>query len=495
MQRSPNQSAAPGVLEALAALVHAVRFEELPKPVIAAAKARVLDTLGCAFGALHSDVGEAVRRMAADCGGSAQATLIGTGEKTSAPLATLVNGSLLRYLDSNDYYFARDPAHPSGNLAVALAVGECHHRSGRDMIAALVAAYEVHLRLCDFAGEPSLWRRGWHHATNAQFASAAAASRLAGDDVTRTAHAMAITGSHQNTLAQLQSGAISMIKGTAEGWVAKAGVEAALLAHHGVTGPLTLIEGAAGWAVTVAGAVDVEALCAPLDGRYRLLETSIKPYPAVATATAPIRAAIELHRAGLPALEAIERIVVRLPAFALNTPSAHAGRRYPAQIESAQHSFYFCTAVALLEGACGEAQFAPAKLAAPALRELLAKVELQEDAEFTALWPQSAGGAVELHMRDGTRRSQRCPYPPGHPRLALTEQELAAKYHDYADPVLTRSGALALREAVNDLDACDDLSEFTPLLVASAAPSTGKISPGEVHVAIDPDAKTSQRAV
>jgi 2-methylcitrate dehydratase len=466
MQRSPNPDNAPKVLEALAALAHAVRFEELPKGVIDAAKARVLDTLGCAFGALHSDLGEAVRRMAADCGGAAQATLIGTGEKTSAPLATLVNGSLLRYLDSNDYYFARDPAHPSGNLAVALAVGEWRRRSGREVIAALVAAYEIHLRLCDFAGEPSLWRRGWHHATNAQFAGAAAAARLLGGDMTRTAHAMAITGSHQNTLAQLQSGAISMIRGAAEGWVAKAGVEAALLAHHGVTGPLELMEGAAGWAASVAGAVDFEALCAPIGGRYRILETSIKPYPAVATATAPIRAAIELHRSGLPAQEAIERMVVRLPAFALGTPSAHAGRRYPEQIESAQHSFYYCTAIALLEGACGEAQFAPSKLASPSVRDLLAKVELEEDAQFTALWPTSAGGAVELQLRDGTSRSQRYPYPPGHPRLALTEDELAAKYHDYADPVLTHAGALALRKAVYDLDTCNDLREFTRLLAA-----------------------------
>src|ERR1700722_12368935 len=173
-----NQSgvAPAGVLEAMAALVHSVRFEDLPAEVVSAVTTRVLDTLGCAFGALNSDVGQAVRRMAADCGGAPQSTLIGTGEKTSAPLATLVNGSLLRYLDSNDYYFARDPAHPSGNLAVALAVGECHRRSGRDMLAVLVAAYEVHLRLCDFAGEPSLWRRGWHHATNAQFAGAAGAS-------------------------------------------------------------------------------------------------------------------------------------------------------------------------------------------------------------------------------------------------------------------------------------------------------------------------------
>src|SRR3982074_1019301 len=193
MPANPNSGAAPaGALGALAALMHSVRFEELPPEVVSAVTARVLDTLGCAFGALDSDVGRAVRRLAADCGGAPQGTLIGTGEKPSAPLATLVNGSLLRYLDSNDYYFSRDPAHPSGNLAVALAVGEREHRSGRDITAALVAAYEIHLRLCDFAGEPSLWRRGWHHGTNAQFSSAALAARLAGDDPLRTAHATAI---------------------------------------------------------------------------------------------------------------------------------------------------------------------------------------------------------------------------------------------------------------------------------------------------------------
>jgi 2-methylcitrate dehydratase len=452
-----------GVLEALGTLAHAIRFEDLPHEVVADARARILDTLGCAFGAHDSDVGAAVRRMAADCGGAAQSTLIGTGGKTSAPLATFVNGSLLRYLDSNDYYFSRDPAHPSGNLAAALAVCEREGRGGRDLIAALVAAYEIQLRLCDFAGEPSLWRRGWHHGTNAQFSTAAVAARLSGADALGIAHAMAIAGSHQNTLAQLQSGAISMIKGTAEGWIAKAGVEAALLAHHGVTGPLALMEGKAGWADTVAGSVDFTRLCAPLDC-YRLTDTCIKPYPAVATAVAPVRAAIELHRAGLPPLDEIACMTVCLPAFALGTPSAHADRRHPAQIESAQHSLYYCPAIALLDGACGEAQFSAEAIKSARVRELLAKVELREDGEFTALWPGSAGGAVVLHLRGGETLSRRCPYPPGHPGLRLTEDELAAKFHEYADPVLGRAGALALRGAVLDLDACSDIGELTRLL-------------------------------
>src|SRR5262249_2458195 len=150
----------------------------------------------------------------------------------------------------------------------------------------------------------------------------------------------------------------------------KAGVEAALLAGYGVTGPLSVMEGTAGWAACVAGSVDFDALCALLNGRYRLLETSIKPYPAVATAVASIRAAIELHHAGLPPPDQIERMVVRLPAFALATPSARPERRFPAQIESAQHSFYYCPAIALLDGACGEAQFVTEKLEEVEVRDL-----------------------------------------------------------------------------------------------------------------------------
>lgn len=457
---------APTVLERLAGLVHSVRYDELPAEVITTAKALIVDTLGCAYGGLPSDVGTAVRRMAADCGGSAQSTLIGIGGKTSAALAAFVNGSLLRYLDSNDYYFARDPAHPSGNLAVALAVGEREHRSGKDLLAALVAAYEVHLRLCNFAGEPSLWRRGWHHGTNAQFSTAALAARLSWDDPLRTAHAMAIAGTHQNTLAQLQSGAVSMIKATAEAWVAKAGVEAALLAGYGVTGPLPLMEGVNGWAASVAGHVDFEALAAPIsDGhRYYLLETSVKPYPAVATALAPIRAAIELHRAAAPRPADIEKIVVHLPGFALGTPSAHPGRRYPASIESAQHSFYYCTVIALLDGACGEAQFSDARLADATLHELLARTELAEDSTLNDLWPQAAGGAVDLHMRDGTVRSHRCPYPPGHPRFPMDAGELADKFYGYAAPVLSRRRAQVLHDAVYSLEDCADLRDLTELL-------------------------------
>src|SRR5258708_32250969 len=99
MSAIPKEAAQTGALEALAAIVHSVRFDDLPVQVITAAKARVLDTLGCAYGAFDSDVADAVRRMAADCGGAAQATIIGTRGESSAPPAPPLNRTPPRYLD------------------------------------------------------------------------------------------------------------------------------------------------------------------------------------------------------------------------------------------------------------------------------------------------------------------------------------------------------------------------------------------------------------
>jgi 2-methylcitrate dehydratase len=282
------------VKDRLAQLVHGIRYRDLSPEVVAAAKRVILDTLACAAGALRSEPAAIVRGVARALGGNQEATAIGDGGKTSCALATLVNGTLIRYLDNNDYYFGLDSAHPSGNLAPALAVAEKCGRTGADVIVALVAAYEIQLRLCDFVDAPGISARGWHPGTHMQFSSAALAARTLSDDPRVTAHAMAIAGSHNNTLAQSQRGHIPMMKATAEATITKGGVEAALLAAGGLTGPEEIFEGVAGWGNVVAGAVDFAALTAPVGSRYRILDTCLKPYAAVAGAMAPIRAALEL---------------------------------------------------------------------------------------------------------------------------------------------------------------------------------------------------------
>ena len=449
-------------LEKLAQLACAIDYDQLPKELVARAKDLLIDTVACAYGAFNSSLREGLVELVHSVGGNPQATLIGVGESTSAPLATLFNGSLIRYLDCNDYYFGKDPGHPSGNFAVGLAVGQREQVSGQEFIAAMVMAYEIQLRLCDWAGNPSLWKRGWHHSTNAAFSSAALAARLSKMGAIQMAHAMAIAASHQNTLAQLQNGGVANMKATAEAWVAKAGVEAALMAKAGITGPLDLLEGSAGWIRTVAGECQLGKLLSPVE-HYLMLDSNLKPYPAVATTMSSIACAIALHQAAQINFADIEKITIRLPSFVLGTPAAGEDRRYPKSLEAAQHSLYYCVVVAMLDGVCHEAQFTNEKLCLPMIEGLLTKVQLLEDKLLTQGWP-AAGGGVDVMMKGGQLFTKTITHPPGHPRNPLSEAQLLEKFSAYVAPVLGKDKAIKLYQQLKTIENCDNLNQLSPYL-------------------------------
>jgi 2-methylcitrate dehydratase len=372
---------------------------------------------------------------------------------------------LIRYLDNNDYYFGFDSAHPSGNLAPALAVAQRCGRTGADVIAALVAAYEIQLRLCDVVAKSGISGRGWHPGTHMQFSSSALAARLMSDDPRVTAHAMAIAGSHNNTLAQSQRGHIPMMKATAEATIAKGGVEAALLAAAGLTGPDEIFEGAAGWAGAVAGEVDFSALTAPVGERYRILDTCLKPYAAVAGAMAPVRAAIDLAARERLVPADIASVVIRLHAHAVKKAS-DPNRNYPRDKETADHSYHYCVAAALLDGACGPAQFTNERIAAGDIRELIAKTRLEPDAELTALWPKASGGGVIVTMRDGRELVCVHRYPPGHPHNPLSEVEIADKFLTLSDGVIPASRAHRVIDGIRQFERCEDIGKLLSLMAA-----------------------------
>jgi 2-methylcitrate dehydratase len=454
------------VRDRLARLAHSVRYEDLAPEVVQETKRIVLDTLACALGGHHSEPAAIVRRVAQSLGGTAQATTIGDGGATSCALATLVNGTLIRYLDGNDYHFGKDSAHPSGNLAPALAVAEMAGRGGRDVIAALVMAYEIQMRLCDLVAPPGISGRGWHPGTHMQFSAAALAARLLADDPKVTANALSLAGTHNNTLAQLQRGHIPAAKATAEAWVAKGAVEAALLAQAGLTGPEEIFEGVAGWGRTVAGEVDFAALTAPFAGRYRILESCLKPYAAVAGAMAPIQCALELVRSGRVTVGEIDSIVVKLHAHAAKKAAADPKKLHPRDKETADHSYHYCVAVSLLDGACGEAQFTQARITAPDVADLIGRTRIEADDALTALYPASSGGGVVVRMRDGREIAKVLEYPPGHPRNRLSDADVERKLFDAADGVLSRSRAQRLIDSVSHLEKIDRVGELMALTVA-----------------------------
>jgi len=453
------------VRDRLAQIVRSITYDDLGPDTINEAKRLIIDTLACAFGGYASPPSKIVRETVRELGGTAEATIIGSGNRTSCTLATLANGTMMRYLDNNDYYIGRDPSHTSGNLAPALAVAERQGATGKDLLLSFVVAYEVQIRLCDFAGSPNIWERGWHHATNMQFASAALSARLLNLDETQTANAIAIAASHNNTLAQSQRGNIPMMKASAEATIAKGGVEAALLAKNGLTGPDEIFEGHLGWARCVAGEVDFEKLLTPFDKKHpRILDTCMKPYAAEAMTMAPIQASIDVIQKNNINPSDIKSAVIRFPHYALNKPSWDPKKFDPRNRETADHSFMYCTAVAMLDGECGPDQFTAEKLASPVVRELMAATELITDPELTKLWPYSAGGAAEVTLNSGKKYESVCEYPPGHPKNRCSDDVVEGKFRRLSKGLLTDAQQEKIIEASWQIDKCGNVRDFMRLM-------------------------------
>src|SRR5207302_332728 len=150
------------IADRLAAYAQSLRYEDLPADVVHEVKRRVLDSLACAFGAWTAEPCVIARRIAQAVAVPNGATLWGTAHTTLPDLAAFANGALVRYLDFNDTYLSKEPAHPSDNISAVLAAGESVRASGQRVIVAFVLAYDTKCRICDTA---ALRPRGWDHVT------------------------------------------------------------------------------------------------------------------------------------------------------------------------------------------------------------------------------------------------------------------------------------------------------------------------------------------
>src|SRR5512136_681355 len=243
------------LVEQLAAFVARAAYDSLSEAARRQLKARVLDALGCAVGALDGEPVRMIRAHIEDMGGTGHCTLIGGGR--SAPdRAAFYNSALVRYLDFNDGYLAPgETCHPSDNLAALLAAAEYARQNGKDLLAALAVAYQVQCRLSDVA---PVRAKGFDHTTQGSFAVAAGVSRALGLDDVRTANAIAICGTAFNALRVSRTGALSHWKGLAYPNTAFSCTHGTFLAMRGITGPIEVFEGNKGFMEAISGRFDID---------------------------------------------------------------------------------------------------------------------------------------------------------------------------------------------------------------------------------------------
>jgi 2-methylcitrate dehydratase len=449
----------PGAIETLADWILAQRADDLSAAIVNQTRLLLLDTIGCGFAALQEESAKAVIETLAATGGAPRCSVIGSTTKTSAPNAVLVNGSLIRILDLNDYVNTKSGqigGHPSDNIMVALAAAELSGASGRDTLMAIVIGYEIYGRLKELMDRDS----HWDGVTVSGFCAPAMAGRLIGLDRHRLAHALALSGARSVTPLAVRHGDISAAKSVANALVAQNGMQATLLAQYGMTGPLDLFENKHGLASVFPGIADLSRISAPLDGDCYVMGCHVKAYPCLATGQSIVAAGLEIHRqvgGNVGQLGPITVAIADDPVLVRqkNDP----GRIDPTSREAADHSFNFLAAVSILDGAFGLAQFDNERW--------FDRITITNDATLNARSPGGFPCAIVATAGD-RRYAAEVLDPPGFSRHGLDEQAVIAKFEAITAPNLPSGARRQIIDAVMAIDGSASVSGISDALMNAA---------------------------
>ncbi|HEY2124307.1 MAG TPA: MmgE/PrpD family protein [Chthoniobacterales bacterium] len=441
----------------LAEFACSLQFEDLSKDVVHEVKRRVIDSIGCALGAWNEEPCVIARTVASDFSAKHGGTIMGTAHKAPPDWAAFATGCCIRYFDYNDTYLSKEPAHPSDNIAAALAVAESVGANGRELITAIALAYEVQCRFCDAA---SIRARGWDHPTYGAFSTALAAARLLKLGPEKTRHAVNIAGVNCAAFRQARVGELSHWKGVAFANAARHGVYAALLARAGMTGPAPIFEGQMGFEkelgvslgdvgkvfVKRPGEADVKQGTAAM-----ILNTSIKYWPAEYHSQSAIEAALSLRQEiGDPAN--IRSVRIESHDASVDIIGSEPEKWKPETRETADHSLPYITAVALLDGEVSEKQFQPARFMDQKIWKFLENVTVTRNTELTSLYAKAVANIVHVTLQDGRTLTKRVDYPLGNAYNPVSDEQLEGKFNALVVPYLGEAKAQKIIELGWKLD-------------------------------------------
>jgi 2-methylcitrate dehydratase len=417
------------VVEQLAKRIFVAMAAPVPAEDVHAVERLLLDSLACALGASQSPAVQAARRWARRLAGTPEASILGTREKSSVLGAAMVNCMAVRDLDMNDTYFSHNPSHASDNIGACLAVGEAEGSSTSDVIKSILIAFEVQMRACEFTSTSFFKTKGWDQTTLVTLASAAATGALLHLDQSQLTHALAIAGCYP-TIGEVRVGQMSMLKGATAGLAATRGIEAAYLAHEGMTGPREVFEGQRGLSNLVLGECDWSVLTAPFD-QWRLPRTCLKRYPAAYIIHSAIDATLSLVQTSGLVAESVEEVTVDAFGWLMEDMVHGMGgtSRYDVdERETADHSLPYCVAVSLVEGKYDIGQLRAEKWKTTAVKAMMARVKCVHDKKMDAHFPPDRPSRVTIRLKDGRMLVKEVAYPKGDYRDPLSDDDLVEKF-------------------------------------------------------------------
>jgi 2-methylcitrate dehydratase len=435
--------------ERLGEYAQSIDYADLEQDVILEAKKRIIDSLGCAIGAFRESPVRIARKVAEANHSGGASTILGTETRTSPDVATFVNGLMVRYFDYNDTYLSKEPAHPSDNISACLAVGEREGSSGKDLLAAVVLAYEVQCRLCDAA---DIRHRGWDHVCYGLVSSALAAGKMMGLPRQKLTHSVNISLNAHIAMRQVRAGELSEWKGASFANAARNAVFSTMLAAQGMTGPSPIFEGEMGFFKQVSGPFELDtASFGGRGNRFKLGETYIKYFPAEYHAQSAIWAALQA-RSKIGNVDEISSVEVETHEAGYSILSKDKEKWAPSTKESADHSLPYMVGMALLQGKIDNSTYSTRNTGDPRVLSFLKKIKVREDSTLTEMYPRHIANRVTLRLKDGRTLTEQVDDPKGHPNNPMTREEVEAKFRRLTARFLKEAEAHEITDFVWNLE-------------------------------------------
>lgn len=440
-----------------------LQYEDLPDDLIVNAKQCIRDSLGCGVFGANTPWTQAVARTVSLLNQSPKASAWGMKVKADPLGAAFINGTAAQGYELDDCHDQSMSHYGAGVIPAVLASAEGFGTfSGKDIILAIVAGYELGTRIGNTVS-PSAFHRGFHPCgLTSTFGSAAAVAKMLKLDTDQYVSALGLAGSQAAGLMAAQFGA--MAKRFHSGKASQNGIIAALCAREGLTGVRDVLEAPyGGFCSTYSETYDLKWATDGLGKEFEMRHNGFKKYSSLASSqnTVGCLQAI-IKRTGIKGEDVAE---VRVGTT--NMVFVHCGWKYVPNGETitAQMNLPYTAAVTLLEGNAFIDQYVDSKLADPKILDLADRINVYVDPELDALGPHEMRAVrVAVVMKDGTIHTEESNYRPGHWRNPISDADLKAKFEDLAGRAITAQG-IAKIEAL--LDNLENEQEPAPLFGAA----------------------------
>jgi 2-methylcitrate dehydratase len=453
-------------LPALIDLASSVRYGDLPANVVHETKRRAIDAVACAMGGLSDPrLQERWRYLSKRPIAYAEGGLAyGVPSKLSLCDAAFLNSTMTRWLDFNDTYLAKEPAHPSDNFGILFALSGARQFSGRDLITAAAIAYDVQ---CRFTEAASLRAHGWDHVNYILVSAALAGARLLGFDKEQMYNAVAFALSSHGAMRQAREGTyLSEQKNMAAADAVRGAAWALEKVLSGSDGPAEIIEGKHGLVAQMSGELDAAAFD-DVGKHFLIADTYIKQYPMEYHGQTVVEHALVLReQLGAPKLADVAEVVIS-GYEAQRTIIGDDSKRRPTTKETADHSVFYAFAAPFLAGRLTLDEYGPQYREDPEILGLIERTQFVEVPDWTARYyaPQAQRefrSSARVRVNDGRTAENELAAPHGHPKNPMSDAEVEAKFASLSQPVL-RDGAAVLK-ALWDIDKLENVADLMPLI-------------------------------